>query len=63
MSWLFQIRREEKKTQREVSEYANITPQMYSLIELGRREPSVRTAKKIARFLNFDWTRFYRHIE
>ena len=63
MNWLLKIRKKENRTQKEVSEYANITPQMYSYIENGERRPSVDTAKKIAGFLGFNWTRFYDNTE
>jgi len=63
MNWLLKIRKKENRTQKEVSEYANITQQMYSYIENGERRPSVDTAKKIAGFLGFNWTRFYDNTE
>jgi transcriptional regulator with XRE-family HTH domain len=44
---------------REVGLMANISESMYSLIENGKRRPSVDVAKRIAAVLNFDWTLFF----
>lgn len=44
---------------REVSAKASISESMYSLIENGKRRPSVEAAKRIAAVLGFDWTKFY----
>lgn len=46
-------------TQAEVAKQVGITQQMYGMIENGERRPSVKTAKKIARVLDFDWTLMY----
>jgi transcriptional regulator with XRE-family HTH domain len=36
-----------------------ITQPSYSNIEMGKRNPSVDAAKKIANVLGFPWARFY----
>lgn len=46
-------------TQKEVCNKADISEAFYSMIENGERRPSVKTAKKIARVLGFDWTLMY----
>jgi len=55
--WLVDIRGEQ--SQQEVAAKAGISQNFYSWIEKGERTPSVKTAKKIAAVLGFDWTRFF----
>ncbi|AKG36139.1 helix-turn-helix domain-containing protein [Paenibacillus durus] len=57
--WLTEIREESNKPKYEVADFAGITSQYYGMIEAGLRNPSVEIAKKIAEFLNFDWTLFF----
>lgn len=57
--WLIHARQQLNLTQQEVAEKANISKQMYYLIEHGLRCPSVHVAKRIAKVLNFDWTKFF----
>lgn len=59
MNWLKQIRMQKKQTQEEISIKTGLSRASYSNIEIGVRRPSVKTAKKIASVLGFDWTRFY----
>ena len=59
MSWLKEIRKNAGLTQRKTAEVAGVSRFYYIDIELGRREPNVKSAKKIAAVLGFDWTRFY----
>lgn len=53
------IRSNKGMTQKDVSISACISTPSYCLIENGRNNPSVSTAKAIASTLGFDWTRFY----
>ena len=46
-------------TQKDIAQQCSISQNYYSWIEIGERTPSVETAKKIAKVLGFDWTRFY----
>ncbi len=55
--WLVEYR--SNRTQQEVADQAGITRSCYAHIEIGRRDPSIATAKKIARALGFDWTIFF----
>lgn len=58
--------RERKKlTQREIATMAGISESYYCLIENKERQPSPKVAQKIAKILNFDWTKFYdkQHLE
>ena len=58
-TWLKDIRESQHISQLEIAEQANISQPSYSNIEMGRRNPSVEAAKKIADVLGFPWTRFY----
>jgi len=58
--WLKDKRINAKLTQRQISEFCGISESYYSLIENGIRNVPVKTAKKIAKILNFDWTEFYK---
>ena len=56
------LMRERKKanfTQREVGKLSGISESYYSMIESGDRKPTVKTAKKIAAVLGFNWTLFF----
>ena len=46
-------------TQQEVADAVGIAKPTYCNIEQGKRSMRVRTAKKIARTLDFDWTELY----
>ena len=59
MNWLIELRKNKNMTHEEVSNACDISRQYYSMIEMGERSPSVETAKKIAKVLDFDWTKFY----
>ena len=55
--WLVGLRGE--KTQEDVAANCGIHRGHYSLIETGERTPSVAVAKRIAKYLGFDWTLFF----
>ena len=57
--WLKNIRLNKKMTQAEVAEAAEITPEFYSMIENGKRQPSNPVAMRIADVLGFYWARFF----
>lgn len=57
--WLFEIRKRKNLTMAEVAARSNISESYYSLIENGNRNVPVHTAKKIAKVLGFNWTKFY----
>lgn len=59
MEWLKKMREKMKKSQQQVAKDIGISRQYYNLIELGKRNVPVHTAKKIAAAMNFDWQRFY----
>ena len=56
---LIEERKRANFTQREVGELSGISESYYSMIESGGRKPTVKTAKKIAAVLGFDWTLFF----
>lgn len=61
MEWLRKIRNEKNLTLSKVSLDTNISLPHLSLIENGKRHPSISVAKKIADYLEFDWTLFFKN--
>ena len=59
MDWLKQIRIARNLKQEQVAASAGIERAYYSMIETGKRKPSVAIAQAIAAFLGFEWTRFF----
>ncbi len=59
MFWLKKIRKELGLTQVQAAQKIGISRFWYIDIELGRKNPSIKTAKKIAKTLGFDWKQFY----
>lgn len=57
--WLKKIREGAKLTMKVVADRAGISECYYSQIENGVRDCPVKTAKKIAEVLGFDWQKFY----
>jgi len=57
--WLVRIREERKMSQGDVAEQSGIVQQSYQQIESGKNRPRIETARRIAKTLGFDWTRFY----
>ena len=55
--WLVRLRGDE--TQTAVAQKARLSQNFYSDVENGVRNPSVRTAKRIAEVLGFSWTKFF----
>ena len=58
-TWLRQIRLLKNLTESEVAAAAGIAQPFYHNIEFGIKNPSIKTAKSIAKFLGFDWTLIY----
>lgn len=60
-TWLKQIREGKKLTQAGAAMLAGIPANYYNMIENGVRGANLPayTAKKIAKALGFEWTRFY----
>ncbi|WP_458414554.1 helix-turn-helix transcriptional regulator [Schinkia sp. CFF1] len=57
--WLHDIRINKNMTHDEVAKRAGIQRAYYTMIENGKRNPSVAVAKELARVLEFDWTIFF----
>ena len=57
--WLYEARKNKNLTMAEVAAKSNISESYYSMIESGNRNVPVHTAKKIAKALDFNWTKFY----
>lgn len=57
--WLRKIRADADLSEMEVARRAGIAQPFYHNIEMGIKNPSVDTAKRIAATLNFGWTMFF----
>lgn len=57
--WLRKIRESKKLTKKEAAVMAEISESFYDKIERGERNAPVKTAKKIAAALGFDWNLFF----
>ena len=53
------VRKEKGLTGETVCRKAGVSPSGLSMIESGKRRPSVDLAKRIADVLGFSWTQFY----
>ncbi len=58
-NWLIAMREDQGIKQCDVAKKVGIAQPSYNMIEKGKRNPAVKTAKAIAEVLGFDWTRFY----
>lgn len=58
-TWLKDLRISQDVTQENLAKETEVSRAYITQIELGNRDPSVKTAKKIAEVLDFDWTKFY----
>ena len=58
--WLIEARKARGLTTYTAAEKAGISQSTYAQIETGRRNPSIKVARKIASILLFDWTFFFR---
>lgn len=59
MTVIQEKRIEKNLTLKQLAEAANVSESYCSLMERGVCIPSVKTAKRIAEVLGFDWTLFY----
>jgi putative transcriptional regulator len=57
--WLAAIRKMKSMTQLDVAAHAGISRAYYAQIERNLRLPSIRVAKAIAGYLDFDWVLFF----
>ena len=61
--WLVTIRKDKGLSQAAVADRVGISTPSYCTIETGKTNPRVYTAQKIARVLEFKWTRFFENEE
>ena len=59
MEGMKRLRKEKGLSQQELADLTGVSQKMVYLVEMGQRRPSVDLAKKIAKVLEFDWTKFY----
>ena len=59
IDWLVKKRLGLNLSQEAVAKEIGISPITYYAIEKGRYTPSIRTAKKLAKFFKCDWKNFY----
>lgn len=59
IKWLEKIRLKQDLTYLETARNIGMSKQGYWSVETGRRNPSVKTAKAIAGYFGFDWTKFF----
>lgn len=58
--WLAAARALKGMTQEQVAQESGISVLSYNYLETGRtKEPTVYTAKAVAKTLGFDWLKFY----
>lgn len=57
--WLMTLRDAKGLTQEQVADLCDIKRPYYTMIENGKRRPSVNVAKKLGAVLGFDWTIFF----
>lgn len=58
-TWLKDIRKAKKMTQRVLADASGVSRTMITEIEIGNATPSPKTAQAIANILGFNWTRFF----
>lgn len=60
--WLKSLREQIGLSQKDVAERAGIPRSTYAQFEVGRRNPTVANAQKVALVLGFDWTLFFAQV-
>lgn len=60
--WLVEARGKQELSQQDVADRANISRSTYAQFEVGRRNPTVSNAQKIALVLGIDWTLFFTQV-
>lgn len=56
---LKELRRKNGVTQQQVADACDVTRATIAMIEIGRNQPSVKLAKKLAKFFGVEWTIFF----
>lgn len=60
--WLTEKRKAKNLSQAELARKVGISQPSLFYIESGKRNPKVKTAKRIAAVLDFDWTEFFNEV-
>ena len=58
---IIKARKNKGYTQKQVAELAKVSEEYISLIESGKRKPSVKVAKKLGAVLDIQWTIFLKN--
>lgn len=61
--WLKKIRNEKGMSQFEMASFLQIPQSTYSYYEIGMRNPKIKKAKRLAKLLEINWTKFYENQE
>lgn len=56
---VIKARKNKGYTQKQVAELSKVSEEYISLIESGKRKPSVKVAKKLGAVLGIQWTIFF----
>lgn len=56
---IVKARKNKGYTQKQVAELAKVSEEYISLIESGKRKPSVKVAKRLGAVLDIQWTIFF----
>ena len=59
MDWLREIRVSNNLSLIKVSKSIGVSDGYLSLLETGKRKPSIKVAKKLAEVYKIDWTKFF----
>lgn len=57
--WLIAYRKAKGLSQQDIADALDVSQITYSSYETGTRNPKPKLAKKIAKVLGFEWTKFY----
>lgn len=57
--WLIAYRKAKGLSQQEIADAIGINQSTYAGYETGDRKPSTKTAKKLGKVFDFDWTKFF----
>lgn len=58
---LKELRRNKQVTQQQVADACGVRRETICMIEIGRNNPSVKLAKRLAAYFGIEWTIFFDH--
>ena len=59
LEMLKELRKEKGATQKQVADACEVTRATIAMIEIGKNQPSVKLAKRLAKFFDVEWTIFF----